>query len=105
MNPETLSLMALTFSMASKSELFENFDLDDNDKKMIEKELKNVNKVYEFKNKPFETTKSDKNIFNGLIIVGGQALFQDGKITNIEGADLISKDLKELDLFLETNFK
>lgn len=49
--------------------------------------------------------KSDKNIFNGLIIVGGQALFQDGKITNIEGADLISKDLKELDLFLETNFK
>ena len=66
MNPETLSLMALTFSMASKSELFENFDLDDNDKKMIEKELKNVNKVYEFKNKPFETTKSDKNILKVL---------------------------------------
>lgn len=66
MNPETLSLMALTFSMASKSELFENFDLDDNDRKMIEKELKNVSKVYEFKNKPFETTKSDKNILKVL---------------------------------------
>lgn len=66
MNPETLSLMALTFSIASKSELFENFDLDDNDRKMIEKELKNVNKVYEFKNKPFETTKSDKNILKVL---------------------------------------
>ncbi|KAB7884905.1 WYL domain-containing protein [Poseidonibacter ostreae] len=66
MNPETLSLMALTFSMASKSELFENFDLDDNDRKIIEKELKNVSKVYEFKNKPFETTKSDKNILKVL---------------------------------------
>ena len=66
MNPETLSLMALTFSMASKSELFENFDLDYNDRKMIEKELKNVSKVYEFKNKPFETTKSDKNILKVL---------------------------------------
>lgn len=66
MNPETLSLLALTFSMASKSELFESFDLDDGDRKIIEKELKNVNKVYEFKNKPFETTKSDKNILKVL---------------------------------------
>lgn len=66
MTPETLSLMALTFSMASKSDLFENFNLNEDDKKLISKELKNVNKVYEFKNKPFETTEADKNILRSL---------------------------------------
>lgn len=66
MQPETLSLMALTFSMASKSELFESFDLNADDKKLIAKELKNVNRIYEFKNKPFETTKADKNILSIL---------------------------------------
>ncbi len=66
MTPETLSLMALTFSMASKSDLFDNFNLDEDDKKLISKEIKNVNKVYEFKNKPFETTEADKNILRTL---------------------------------------
>jgi predicted DNA-binding transcriptional regulator YafY len=66
MNPETLSLMALTFSMASKSDLFDNFDLNEDDRKLVIKELRNVNKVYEFKNKPFETSKADNNILKVL---------------------------------------
>lgn len=66
MAPETLSLMALTFSMASKSELFDNFNLSDDDRKIIEKELKSINKVYEFKNKPFETSKTDNKILKAL---------------------------------------
>lgn len=66
MQPEVLSLMTLAFSMASKSDLFENFNLDPDDKKLIEKELKHVNNVYEFKNKPFETTKADNKILKVL---------------------------------------
>lgn len=66
MNPETLSLLALTFSMASKSDLFENFNLNDDDKKIIAKELKHIDNVYEFKNKPFETTKADNKILKVL---------------------------------------
>lgn len=66
MQPEILSLMALTFSMASKSDLFDNFDLNEDDKKLVAKELRNVNKVYEFKNKPFETSKADNKILKVL---------------------------------------
>lgn len=66
MTPEVLSLMALTFSMASKSDLFDNFDLDEDDKKIVSKELKKINEVYEFKNKPFESTSMDRNILRVL---------------------------------------
>lgn len=66
MQPEILSLMALTFSMASKSDLFDNFNLNEDDRKLVAKEIKNVNKVYEFKNKPFETTKADNKILKVL---------------------------------------
>lgn len=66
MQPETLSLMALTFSMASKSDLFDNFNLNEDDKRLITKELKNVDKVYEFKNKPFESSKTDNKILKVL---------------------------------------
>lgn len=46
--------------------------------------------------------KSDKNVFNGIIIVGGQALYNDNQVINIEGADFISKSLEELGEFLNT---
>lgn len=66
MNHEALSLMALTFSMASKSDLFETLELNEDDKKIVAKELKKVNEVYEFKNKPFETSKADNKILKVL---------------------------------------
>ncbi len=65
-NPELLSLMVQTFNLANKSDLFNNFDLDDNDKKILESKIKNTNKLYEFKNKPFEKKKDDFVIFNKL---------------------------------------
>ena len=46
--------------------LFENFNLSQDDKKILEKELKDVNKIYDFKNKPFETTKTDNKILRVL---------------------------------------
>ncbi len=66
MKPEMLSLLALTFSMASKSDLFESFDISTDDKKLIAKELKQINNIYVFKNKPFETTKSDNEVLKVL---------------------------------------
>jgi predicted DNA-binding transcriptional regulator YafY len=66
MQPEILSLMALTFSMASRSDLFDNFNINEDDKKLLSKELKDINKVYDFKNKPFETTKTDTKILKTL---------------------------------------
>ena len=66
MKPEVLSLMVQTFNMASRSDLFDNFDLDADDKKIISKKVKELNNIYEFKNKPFENAKSDSKIFKTL---------------------------------------
>lgn len=68
MKPEVLSLMVQTFNMASRSDLFDNFDLNADDKKIISKKVKELNNIYEFKNKPFENAKSDSKIFKTLEI-------------------------------------
>ncbi|MEA3383294.1 MAG: WYL domain-containing protein [Campylobacterota bacterium] len=66
MKPEVLSLMVQTFNMASRSDMFDNFDLDADDKKIISKKIKEMDNIYEFKNKPFENAKSDSVIFKTL---------------------------------------
>jgi len=65
-NPELLSLMVQTFNLANRSDLFENFNIDEADKKILESKIKEINKLYEFKNKPFETKKDDFVIFKKL---------------------------------------
>jgi predicted DNA-binding transcriptional regulator YafY len=62
MKPEILSLMVQTFNMASRSDLFDNFNLDKDDKKIISKKVKELNNIYDFKNKPFENAKSNSKI-------------------------------------------
>jgi len=64
--PEMISLMVQTFNMASRSDMFDNFDLDDTAKRIISNKIKEENKVYEFKNKPFENAKSNNAIFKKL---------------------------------------
>jgi predicted DNA-binding transcriptional regulator YafY len=44
-NPEVLSLMVQTFNLANKSNLFENFDLDDSDKRILESKVKETNRI------------------------------------------------------------
>jgi len=66
MKPEVLSLMVQTFNMVSRNDMFDNFDLDDDDKKIISKKIKEMDNIYEFKNKPFENTKYDSVIFKTL---------------------------------------
>jgi len=73
MKPEVLSLMVQTFNMASRSNMFESFDLDASDKAIITSKVNELNTIYEFKNKPFENAKSDSNIFK---ILEGSIKFQ-----------------------------
>ena len=65
-NAEFMSLMVQMFNLANKSDLFDNFDLDDNDKKILESKIKDSKKCYEFKNKPFENFKSDSVLLKKL---------------------------------------
>jgi len=66
MKPEVLSLMVQTFNMASRSDMFDRFDLDTNDKRIIESKIKDLNNIYQFKNKPFENAKADSTLFKTL---------------------------------------
>lgn len=66
MKPEVLSLMVQTFNMASKSDMFDKFELDDNDRKILESKIKETNKLYEFKNKPLENDRVDLVILKKL---------------------------------------
>ena len=65
-NAEFMSLMVQMFNLANKSDLFDNFDLNDNDKKILESKIKDSKKCYEFKTKPFENFKSDSVLLKEL---------------------------------------
>ena len=65
-NAEFMSLMVQMFNLANKSDLFSNFDLDENDKKILESKIKDSKKCYEFKTKPFESFKSDNVLLKEL---------------------------------------
>jgi predicted DNA-binding transcriptional regulator YafY len=65
-NPEFMSLMVQMFNLANKSDLFDNFELDKNDKLILESKIKDTTKFYEFKNKPFENFKNDSVLLKEL---------------------------------------
>ena len=65
-NAEFMSLMVQMFNLANKSDLFSNFDLDENDKKILESKIKDSKKCYEFKTKPFENFRSDSILLKEL---------------------------------------
>lgn len=66
LQPETLTLLVQAFSVAQRSQLFDSFNMDETDRRIIESKIKDLNKCYEFKNKPFETKKDDMVIFKKL---------------------------------------
>ena len=66
MKPEVLSLMVQTFKMASRSDMFDEFDLDSKDRSIIKRKITELDNIYEFKHKPFENVKSDNVIFKKL---------------------------------------
>ncbi len=65
-NPEILSLMVQTFNIANKSDLFENFDLDQSDRRILESKIKETDNLYTFKSKPLETNKQDSVILKKI---------------------------------------
>ena len=65
-NAEFMSLMVQMFNLANKSDLFDNFDLNEDNKKILESKIKDAKKYYEFKNKPFENFKSDNVLLKEL---------------------------------------
>lgn len=66
LKPETLSLMIQTFNIAQRNNMFNSLDINEDDKKILNKKAKQISSVYEFKNRPFETKESDTELFHIL---------------------------------------
>lgn len=64
LNPEALSLMIQTFNIAQRSNMFDSFDISEEDKAILNKKAKEKSKIYEFKNRPFEHTPKDMKKFH-----------------------------------------
>lgn len=64
LNPEALSLMIQTFNIAQRNNMFDSFDISEEDKKILNKKAQEKSKVYEFKNRPFEHIEKDLNYFH-----------------------------------------
>ena len=59
LKPDALSLLIQTFNIAQRSDLFDSFDMSSDEKKILDSKINQVNKYYEFKNKPLESKKDD----------------------------------------------
>ena len=66
LDERNLSLLIQTFSIAQRSDLFKNLDIDSSDKSIIKSKLKESKKIYEFKTKPFESKKDNYELMKKL---------------------------------------
>jgi len=66
LNPKALSLMIQTFNIAQRNNMFDSLDINQEDKNALNKKARQINNVYEFKNRPFETKESDTELFHIL---------------------------------------
>ena len=68
LKPNALSLLIQTFHIAQRSDLFDNFDMSSDERRILDSKVNQVNKFYEFKNKPLESKKDDYKLFKKLEI-------------------------------------
>ena len=63
LKPDALSLLIQTFHIAQRSDLFDSFDMSSDERRILDSKVNQVNKYYEFKNKPLESKKDDYKLF------------------------------------------
>ena len=103
MKPEVLSLMVQTFNMASRSDMFDRFDLKPEDKSIISNQVAELENIYEFKNKPFENTASDTKLFKSIESAVKFKKYITIKYPNRSGLDNIEVKPYKI-LFMNENF-
>lgn len=99
LTPQNISLLVQAFNITQASDSFESFDLDRDDRSIIENKIKESKKIYEFKNKPFERKSGDSELFHLL----EESIYQQ-KVLKIE-YDAKTLELKPYKiLFMHENF-
>ena len=66
MSQEMIALMVKTFSLAQHNNLFDSLDIDQSDKRIIEKKIEEYQKIYLFKSKPFENHIENQEIYKKI---------------------------------------
>lgn len=65
-NKDTKALLVQTFNIAQRNNLLKSLDISDEDKRVLENEVKKSKDCYEFISKPFETKKGDEKLLKDL---------------------------------------
>ena len=66
MDKDTLALMVQTFNIAQRNNILEGLNISDDDKKIINAQIKKSKDCYEFITKPYETKKGDVKLLREL---------------------------------------
>ena len=66
MNERNISLFVQTFNIAQRNNLFESLDIDPSDKALLEAKAKGLEKLYSFKNKPFENKAAEYDLLKKM---------------------------------------
>jgi len=66
MKPEVLSLMAQAFIIAEQNRIFENFEIDNADRRIIDEKIGEWKEIYAFKSRPLEYRSTSSIIFRQL---------------------------------------
>ncbi len=66
LSQDIITLMAKALSIAQHSNIFNGLNIDEDDRKILEKQIKEYQKVYEIKSKPFEEQVQNPELFKKL---------------------------------------
>ena len=66
LNQETMALMVQTVNIAQQNNMLDRLNIDEDDKKILQKQIDKSKECYEFVSKPYERQKGDTKIFKDL---------------------------------------
>jgi predicted DNA-binding transcriptional regulator YafY len=66
LNQETMALIVQTVNIAQQNNMLERLNIDDADKKILQKQIDKSKECYEFVSKPYEHQKGDTKLFKDL---------------------------------------
>lgn len=76
MNKNTIALLVQTFNLVQRSNAFESLDISDDDKRILEAEIKKSNNRYVFITKPYETKQGEVELLESI----GKAIDKKNKL-------------------------
>lgn len=65
-NKDTKALLVQTFNIAQRNNLLKSLDINEDDKRILESEIRKSKDCYEFISKPFESKKGDEELLKDL---------------------------------------